>query len=184
MESPGPESPAPAVWRFLISWKWILWHIISIAIVVGMAWLGDWQFHRAISGNGLSWAYTFEWPLFAVFGVVFWVKTVRDEFRIRHAGLDPNLAVAGAADMVQLPAGLGTEQAGAYFPGGPPGVAQWTGAPGSEPVLASAWHAAVARARAEAEADPELAAYNARLAKLNAKAKAKAEAKAEAKGRK
>jgi hypothetical protein len=34
---------------------------------------------RAESGNSLSWAYTFEWPLFAIFGVVFWVKTIRDE---------------------------------------------------------------------------------------------------------
>jgi hypothetical protein len=50
----------------------------------GMLWLGDWQFHRAMSGNALSWAYTFEWPLFAGFAVVFWAKTIRDEFRIRR----------------------------------------------------------------------------------------------------
>src|ERR1700730_2130385 len=50
----------------------------------GMLWLGDWQFHRAISGNGLSWAYPFEWPLFAGFGVVFWARTVRDELRLRR----------------------------------------------------------------------------------------------------
>ena len=46
-----------------------------------MLWLGDWQFRRAIGGNPLSWAYTFEWPVFAIFGAVFWVKTVRDELR-------------------------------------------------------------------------------------------------------
>ena len=34
---------------------------------------------RAMAGNTLSWAYTFEWPIFAIFGVVFWVKTIRDE---------------------------------------------------------------------------------------------------------
>ena len=44
-----------------------------------MCWLGDWQFRRAIAGNTLSWAYTFEWPIFAIFGIVFWVKTIRDE---------------------------------------------------------------------------------------------------------
>jgi hypothetical protein len=170
MQRPGSEPPpAPAVWRFLISRKWLLWHATAILGVWGMAWMGDWQFHRAMSGNGLSWAYTFEWPLFAGFGVVFWIKTVRDEFRIRRAGLDPNLAVAGAADMVQLPAGLGTEQAGSYLPGGPPSEARWTGTPGTEPVLASAWRAEMARAKQE-EADPELAAYNAYLARLNAKA--------------
>jgi hypothetical protein len=58
----------------------------------GMLWLGDWQFHRAMSGNGLSWAYTFEWPLFAVFAVVFWAKTLRDEVRIRSGKIpDPKL---------------------------------------------------------------------------------------------
>ena len=40
----------------------------------GMLWLGDWQLHRALGGNGLSWAYTFEWPLFAGFAVVFWPR--------------------------------------------------------------------------------------------------------------
>jgi hypothetical protein len=50
-----------------------------------MCWLGDWQLHRAIAGNSLSWAYTFEWPLFAIMGAVFWARTIRDELRI-HAG--------------------------------------------------------------------------------------------------
>lgn len=170
--APGEAAP---VWRFLISRKWLLWHATAVLGVWGMAWMGDWQFHRAMGGNALSWAYTFEWPLFAGFGVVFWAKTVRDEFRIRRAGLDPNLAEAGAADMVQLPAGLGMEQAGAYEVGGPPAEAKWSGTPGTEPVLARAWRAEVARAAAaQAEADPELDAYNAYLARLNAKAKAKA----------
>ena len=46
-----------------------------------MLWLGDWQLHRAESGNELSWAYTFEWPLFAIFGIYFWVSSIRDELR-------------------------------------------------------------------------------------------------------
>jgi hypothetical protein len=50
----------------------------------GMLWLGDWQLHRALAGNGLSWAYTFEWPLFACFAVVFWAKTIKDEFQIKR----------------------------------------------------------------------------------------------------
>jgi hypothetical protein len=44
-------------------------------------------------------------------------------------------------------------------------------------VLASTWRAQMARAAAELEADPELAEYNAYLARLNAKTKAKAKAK-------
>jgi len=48
-----------------------------------MLYLGDWQLHRAESGNELSWAYTFEWPLFAIFGVYFWAKSLRDELRLQ-----------------------------------------------------------------------------------------------------
>lgn len=177
MESHGPDPSAPPVWRFLISPKWILWHFTAFLGAAGMLWLGYWQYHRAIGGNGLSWAYTFEWPLFAGFAVVFWAKTIRDEFRIRRAGLDPNLAEAGAQAGVQLPAGLGTEQAGTYT-GGAPGEARWTGADGSEPVLAKAWRADMVRAAAEWAADPELAEYNMKLARLSAKESAKQSAKA------
>jgi hypothetical protein len=168
MESPPPDGPPQApVWPFLISGKWLLWHLTTVAGAAGMLWLGDWQYRRAAGGNGLSWAYTFEWPLFAGFAVVFWVKTVRDEFRIRRAGLDPDLAENGAEAGVQLPAGLGIEQAGSYL-GGAPGDARWSGTAGSEPVLANAWRMDVLRAAAQWAADPELAAYNLQLARLNA----------------
>ena len=66
-------------WRFLITLKWLGWHVFVILSALGMLGLGNWQLHRAESGNSLSWAYTFEWPLFAIFAVVFWVKTIRDE---------------------------------------------------------------------------------------------------------
>jgi hypothetical protein len=72
----------------------------------GMLWLGDWQLHRALAGNSLSWAYTFEWPLFSGFAVVFWAKTIRDEFRIRR-GDGPD---SGAAEPDVLPAGVGIQQ--------------------------------------------------------------------------
>lgn len=66
-------------WRFLITPRWLGWHVLMVVSVLGMLWLGDWQLHRAESGNALSWAYTFEWPMFAIFAVVFWAKTIRDE---------------------------------------------------------------------------------------------------------
>ncbi|MCL2581752.1 MAG: hypothetical protein FWE35_04780 [Streptosporangiales bacterium] len=87
MESPATSgtasAPSGSAWRFLAQPKWLLWHLTMVVSFVGMLWLGDWQWHRALGGNGLSWAYVFEWPLFAVFAVVFWAKTVRDELRIR-----------------------------------------------------------------------------------------------------
>ena len=66
-------------WRFLIAPRWLAWHVFAVVAFAAMCWLGDWQLHRALSGNDLSWAYTFEWPLFAVTGAWFWAKTIRDE---------------------------------------------------------------------------------------------------------
>ncbi len=87
-------------WRFLLSPRWLAWHAFAVVAFWGMGWLGDWQLHRALGGNSLSWAYTFEWPLFAVMGALFWAKTIRDEFRLRRdaptGGITP-------------PAGMGAE---------------------------------------------------------------------------
>jgi hypothetical protein len=66
-------------WRAVLRPQWLAWHVFATFATAGMIWLGDWQLQRALSGNALSWAYTFEWPLFAIFGVYFWVKSVRDE---------------------------------------------------------------------------------------------------------
>jgi hypothetical protein len=97
---PAPASDGPA-WRFVLQPRWLAWHVFMVVSFWGMLWLGDWQFHRALSGNALSWAYTFEWPLFAGFAVVFWAKTIRDELRIRRGEA---LAPAEGAD---LPLGVG-----------------------------------------------------------------------------
>jgi hypothetical protein len=107
---PGTEAPR---WRFLITPRWLAWHLTMVVSVCGMLWLGNWQFHRAISGNALSWAYTFEWPVFAVFAVVFWAKTIKDEFR------PPVAAEPGEGD-VPLPAGA-VRKGGAAVPAGEPG---------------------------------------------------------------
>ncbi len=98
------------VWRFLIKPRWLAWHVFMVLSVWGMLWLGDWQLHRALDGNPLSWAYTFEWPLFSGFAVVFWAKTIRDEFRIRRGEAVPGSAAArGTADR-GLPAAVPAEQ--------------------------------------------------------------------------
>ena len=110
---PGSQAPR---WRFLITPRWLGWHLFVVVAVIGMLWLGDWQLHRALSGNGLSWAYTFEWPLFAIFAVVFWARTIRDEFR------PPAVAEPGASD-VPLPAGaLHASTAAAATAAGPDGA--------------------------------------------------------------
>ena len=108
-----PGTQPVSRWRFLITPRWLGWTAFVIAATAGMLWLGDWQLHRALAGNGLSWAYTFEWPLFAIFAVVFWAKTIRDE-------VHPP-AEAGPADAVGLPGGM---------PVPPPGGARQDGGAG------------------------------------------------------
>jgi hypothetical protein len=150
--SPPPAATAPAgaaptgrSWTFLFQPRWLAWHLLMVVSFWGMLWLGDWQFHRAMSGNALSWAYTFEWPLFAAFAVVFWARTIRDEFRIRRTG---DYRGGHAYDYTEpsLPGGAVIGAAG-------------------QPTYTAAQQAAD-----EAD-DPELAAYNAHLARLNAEVK-------------
>jgi len=38
---------------------------------------------RALAGNTLSWAYVFEWPILAFYGVYMWRTMLRDERRER-----------------------------------------------------------------------------------------------------
>jgi hypothetical protein len=94
-----PGTRESSQWRFLITFKWLGWHVFVILSVLGMLWLGNWQLHRAESGNSLSWAYTFEWPLFAIFAVVFWVKTIRDE-------VHPPVQTKPGTDALVFPGGI------------------------------------------------------------------------------
>jgi hypothetical protein len=71
--------PRRVRWAAVLRPRWLAWHAFAAGAAAGMLWLGDWQLRRAAAGNELSWAYTFEWPLFAVLGAVFWIKTIREE---------------------------------------------------------------------------------------------------------
>jgi hypothetical protein len=124
-------------WLFLLSPRWLAWHAFAVLAAWGMLWLGDWQFHRAVSGNALSWAYTFEWPIFVIFGVIFWAKTIFDKWREQGRPAEPDRAAPGAAPGDDLPGA-------AHNP--------------------ASYSSATADDVAD---DPELAAYNAYLARLN-----------------
>jgi len=96
-------------WLILLRPRWLAWHAFAVLAFAGMLWLGDWQLHRAESGNELSWAYTFEWPLFAIFGAYFWVKSLRDELREHDA------ARAGGTADAQHAAEANAPSADAYL---------------------------------------------------------------------
>jgi hypothetical protein len=114
------EAASGPRWRFLISPRWLAWHTFAVVAFWGMCWLGDWQFHRAISGNSLSWAYTFEWPLFAVLGGYFWAKTIRDEFHLR-SGAVSGTADCGPGGALRWEAAAGEDLAGEDLPLEAPG---------------------------------------------------------------
>jgi hypothetical protein len=144
------ETQVTPRWRILLTPRWLSWHLFAVVAVVGMCWLGGWQFRRAIAGNTLSWAYTFEWPIFAIFGIVFWIKTIRDE-------LHPAPEGGKQAAEVLLPAGTeppAEALVGTRADGGPAGT----------------WHADAGPDQDE-PADVELAEYNAYLARLSSEVK-------------
>ncbi len=60
-------------------------HLVLTAIVTGCAVAGLWQFRRATGGNTLSWAYTFEWPAFAIVAGIGWWQMVHDSSEERQA---------------------------------------------------------------------------------------------------
>jgi hypothetical protein len=124
-------------WWFVITPRWLAWHACAVLAAWGMLWLGDWQFHRAEGGNALSWAYTFEWPIFTAFGVIFWAKTIVDEWK--------------------SPGGTASMREQAAMVAGPDG----------ELTLPATAHTPATSDEFDEADDPELAAYNAYLTGLS-----------------
>jgi hypothetical protein len=67
--------------RRLLTPRWLLGHALVWLAVAAFLALGWWQAGRAAEGNTISWAYTFEWPLFAVFLIILWIREMRSALR-------------------------------------------------------------------------------------------------------
>jgi hypothetical protein len=67
--------------KLLLSPRWWGLHLLVVAMVLVMLRLGLWQWHRAESSSGgiQNFAYAFQWPLFALFTLALWWKTLRIE---------------------------------------------------------------------------------------------------------
>ena len=114
-----------------LSKRALSFHVAALLFVPGCALGAWWQITRAEDGNGLSYLYSVEWPLFAVLGLYFWWMLIHTDYE--NVGLK------------------GMRKAADTAPAGP----VLSPAPEAAPVLGF-------------DEDPELAAYNARLAELSA----------------
>jgi hypothetical protein len=142
----GPSGYAEVVRRILLSPKWWGLHLFVVVLVLVFLRLGLWQWHRAQSPSGgiQNFAYAFQWPLFAVFGIVLWWKTLKIE-------------VAGQAD-----------ETGAA----PRPLSRFAAPPLPEPDIQRRDGVRVGittRAEPVDEDDDEVTTYNAYLARLNAR---------------
>jgi hypothetical protein len=116
-------------------------HLAVLLFVPGCAVAAWWQINRAEDGNQLSYLYSVMWPVFGILGLYFWWMLIHTDY-----------------DTVGLK-GMRRQQAAASDDPGAVGAA--SPAPGMPPRATPASALAVE--------DPELAAYNARLAELAAK---------------
>jgi DNA-binding transcriptional regulator of glucitol operon len=54
-------------------------HAVILVVVPAFMALCVWQIYRAVEGNSLSWAYVFEWPLFAGYAIYMWWRFVHEK---------------------------------------------------------------------------------------------------------
>ena len=123
---------------------------VSVLLWIPMCLVaGWWQVTRALDGNGLSYLYSVEWPIFAIVGVLAWWSLVHTDPETVGARAQRRMRAAGEDGREAVPAG----QAAAAAASGRRAAVPAGGGPG------------VPRRRREEE-DDELAAYNDRLAAL------------------
>jgi len=54
-------------------------HGVIMVWVPGCIFAAWWQASVAMAGNGLSYLYAVEWPIFAIFGIVLWWNVIHDD---------------------------------------------------------------------------------------------------------
>ncbi len=126
-----------------LSGRAVALHVAVLVIVPGCAIAAWWQINRAQDGNQLSYLYSVMWPVFALLAVIFWWMLIHTDY-----------------DAVGLK-GMRRQQATATVTSHVPDDMATSPAPSSVVPEVSVGPAA--------DDDPELAAYNARLAELAAK---------------
>jgi DNA-binding transcriptional regulator of glucitol operon len=72
-------------------------HAVILVVVPAFTALCVWQIDRAVGGNSLSWAYVFEWPLFAGYAIYMWWRFVHEKPDAAPARASENGHAVGAA---------------------------------------------------------------------------------------
>ncbi len=57
----------------------LLLHLEVVVVATGCLAAGWWQLTSALAGNGLSWVYTVEWPIFAVVAIGAWWLLIHED---------------------------------------------------------------------------------------------------------
>jgi hypothetical protein len=116
--------------------------LLFVPFCIAATW---WQITRAEDGNGLSYLYTFEWPVFALVGIYFWWQFLHTDYdTVGLKGMRNQAAADSAADSAAETS--------------PPPIPALSNAADATPTESGP--------QVQFEEDPELAAYNARLAAL------------------
>ncbi|MHB1598117.1 MAG: hypothetical protein ACYCXY_04370 [Acidimicrobiales bacterium] len=90
-EEPGVHPTARGA-RMRSRWlspRALLLHLEVVLVAPACVGAGWWQATRALAGNGLSWVYSVEWPVFALLAVAGWWHLLHEDpgaYRARKAG--------------------------------------------------------------------------------------------------
>jgi hypothetical protein len=86
--APGLDRPGTAaaavrvagVFRRLLTPRWVLLHLLVVALFVATWLLGYWQLSKAEAGGGaVNWSYAVQWPIYGFMGLWFYYRMIRME---------------------------------------------------------------------------------------------------------
>ena len=149
----GRQGSVTSMWTFLRP-RWLLWHVVVWASVVGMIELGQWQLRVSNDRHFdlQNYSYFVQWYAFAACAVWFWVRSMRNALR------PPRVTVAGNAVVVRRGSRLEVER-GVHV--GPVSVVAPSRLPGGAPAVYQAYIAPnSATAPASSDGDLQHGAYN------------------------
>jgi hypothetical protein len=144
-----------------LSGRAITLHVAALILVPGCAVAAWWQVNRAADGNELSYVYSVMWPAFGVLAIVFWWLLIHTDYdSVGLKGMLRQQAQQQAHQQAQEPTQEPEQPQQTTFDFGPSSAADGAAAsPVTTPYVPE-------ELVPSADEDPELAAYNARLAAL------------------